>query len=300
MRYIKRKEIGDPSNQRQVFTNISLKVLCCRYWSLTQWDCNDMIFPYWRIYWNKNNGGQLGYNDELIAMDPEHVYIIPPFTSFYTRYGKNGLNKGINVSGKMIDSRINESEIELNSLLHFFIHFNLGIPFDNVSPGILKLKLNKYQIKEISEIIAQLKIENINFSIKDNLRIHAFTMDILSQLEEELWNTINMDHRVLKTLRFIEANMNEKLDNVLLAENVNMAANSFARLFKTEMKITLHNFIQKRKIARACELFDHTNNTIEDIAFLLGFSDRYHFSRVFKTFTGVPPAKYKAGTILTL
>ena len=82
MRYIKKKGIGDPSNQSQIFTNINLKVLCCRYWSLTLWDCNDMIFPYWRIYWNKNHGGVLGYNDELISMNPNFVYIIPPFTPF--------------------------------------------------------------------------------------------------------------------------------------------------------------------------------------------------------------------------
>ena len=74
-----------------------------------------------------------------------------------------------------------------------------------------------------------------------------------------------------------------------------MAPNSFARLFKEEINITLHNFIQKRKIARACNLFEHSNKTIEDVTFELGFSDRYHFSRVFKSITGITPAVYKSG-----
>lgn len=301
MRYIKKKEAGDPSNQSQIFTNIRLKVLCCRYWSLTLWDCNDMIFPYWRIYWNKNTGGIIGYNDEIISMDPDHIYIIPPFTSFFTRLEKRHLfKKGINVTGKVITHEIDENEIEMNSLIHLFIHFNLGIPFDNVAPGIHSFKLTKDQTEEITNIISRLKTENINFSIKDNLRIQAFIMEILSRLETKLWDTINVDDRVLKTLRFIEVNMGEKFSNAFLAENVNMAPNSFARLFKSEMKITLHSFIQKRKIARACEIFDHTNNSIEEVAYFLGYSDRYHFSRVFKSFTGVPPAKYKSGTIITM
>lgn len=301
MRYIKKKEAGDPSNQSQVFTNINLKVLCCRYWSLKLWDCNDMLFPYWRIYWNKNQGGILGFNDDLIQMSPDYVYIIPPFTHFFTRYGKrNAISKGINVTGKVVMGNVNEFEIGANSLLHLFIHFNLGIPFDNVAPGIYKLKLSSDQINEIEQIISRLKIENINFSIKDNFKIQAFIMEILSQLGKELWNTINIDDRVLRTLRFIDANINEKFSNAFLADSVNMAPNSFARLFKNEMRITLHNFIQKRKMARACEMFDHTNNTIEDVAYYLGFSDRYHFSRVFKSYTGVPPAKYKSGTIITL
>ena len=74
-----------------------------------------------------------------------------------------------------------------------------------------------------------------------------------------------------------------------------MATNSFSRLFKQKMEITLHNFIMKRKIAQSCELFSHTNKSIEEVAFDMGFSDRYHFSRVFKLITGTTPAVYKAG-----
>ena len=85
------------------------------------------------------------------------------------------------------------------------------------------------------------------------------------------------------------------MSNSKLAAHVNMAPNSFARLFKEEMNITLHNFIQNRKIARSCELFEHTTKTIEDVAFDLGFSDRYHFSRVFKLVTGLTPGIYKSG-----
>ncbi|PNW28459.1 helix-turn-helix domain-containing protein [Formosa algae] len=76
---------------------------------------------------------------------------------------------------------------------------------------------------------------------------------------------------------------------------INMAPNSFARLFKEEMQVTLHNFIQNRKIAKSCELFEHTDNSIEEVAYNLGFSDRYHFSRVFKAVTGLTPAVYKSG-----
>ena len=117
----------------------------------------------------------------------------------------------------------------------------------------------------------------------------------MTNIGPELWKAINIDDRVLKVIRFIEANISKKLTNTEIAAIVNMAPNSFARLFKEEMHITLHNFIQNRKIARSCELFEHTNKTIEDVAFNLGFSDRYHFSRVFKLVTGLTPGIYKSG-----
>jgi AraC-like DNA-binding protein len=300
MRYVRKKGEGDPSNQRQIFTHIDLKVLLCRYWSLSLWDCYDMIFPYWRIYWNRNEGGIINYNDQNFEMDPDYVYIIPPFTPFHTQYKKKHLyKKGINVYGHVIEDD-DENDIEKDMLMHLFIHFNLGVPFDNVAPGVHKLKLNDDLKNKIQKITSGLKIENTNFSLKENLRIQSFILDVLSSLEKELWNTINIDDRVLKVLRIIEINMNEKFTNKSLADEVNMAPNSFARLFKNEMGVTLHGFIQKRKIAKACELFDHSSNTIEEVSYILGFSDRYHFSRVFKTITGVPPAKYKSGVILSL
>jgi AraC-like DNA-binding protein len=61
------------------------------------------------------------------------------------------------------------------------------------------------------------------------------------------------------------------------------------------MNITLHNFIQNRKIAKSCDYFEHSNKSIEEVAFDLGFSDRYHFSRVFKYVTGLTPATYRSG-----
>jgi len=299
MRYVRKKGEGDPSNRRQIFTHIDLKVLLCRYWSLSLWDCYDMVFPYWRIYWNRNEGGMLNYNDKDFEMEPDYIYIIPPFTPFHTRYKKKHLfKKGINVNGHVIEDKDDETQIENNMLIHLFIHFNLGVPFDNVAPGIHRLKLNEDLLKKIDEITSGLKIENTNFSLKENLRIQSFILDVLSSLEKELWNTINIDDRVLKVLRIIEINMNEKFTNKSLADEVNMAPNSFARLFKNEMGFTLHSFIQKRKIARACQLFDHSSDTIDQVSYLLGFSDRYHFSRVFKTITGIPPAKYKSGVIL--
>jgi AraC-like DNA-binding protein len=298
MRYVRKKGEGDPSNKRQIFTHIDLKVLLCRYWSLSLWDCYDMVFPYWRIYWNRNEGGILNYNNKNFEMDPGYVYIIPPFTPFHTVFKKKHIfKKGINVYGHVIKANENESENDM--LIHLFIHFNLGVPFDNVAPGIHKLQLNDSLSEKIHEITSGLRKENANFSLKENLRIQSFILDVISSFEKELWNTINIDERVLKILRIIEINMNEKFTNDSLAFEVNMAPNSFARLFKNEMNITLHRFIQKRKIARACELFDHSSKTIEEVSYTLGFSDRYHFSRVFKSVTGVPPAKYKSGVVLT-
>ncbi|WP_066219683.1 AraC family transcriptional regulator [Formosa haliotis] len=293
---INKVELGDPSTKKQNFIDVNLKLLCCRYWYLDLWDCHDMVYPFWRIYWNKNEGGELTLQDKVYKMEPDFLYIISPFTSFSTRYLKrHEFDSGIHVSGKNLSERHNEAYYERKYLIHFFTHFNLGTPFDNVFPGIFKVELSDHLKERLIYLTERLKVENHDFKLTFNLKLQAFIKEAISNIGVELWKTINIDERVLVVLRFIEANIEEKLSNSELAELVNMAPNSFSRLFKEEMHVTLHSFIQNRKIAKACEIFEHTNETIEGISFKLGFSDRYHFSRVFKAITGLSPALYKSG-----
>ena len=286
---------GDPSPNAQSFVDVHMKVLCCRYWLLDFWDCHDMVFPFWRIYWNRNPGGVLTHMNEKTEMTPENVYIIAPFTSFSSRFVKKSIySKGIHVSGRHLVSTDNEVELESESLIHFFIHFNLGVPFDNVFPGIFKIKISDVLREKLEYLTNQLKTNNETFKITSSLKIQSFIMDVLTNIGPELWKSFNIDPRILKIIRFIENNLDKKNNNATLANVIHMAPNSFSRLFRENTGISPHQFLQKRKVAYACELFEHSNKTIEEMSLLLGFSDRYHFTRVFTSVTGIPPGLYRS------
>ena len=54
------------------------------------------------------------------------------------------------------------------------------------------------------------------------------------------------------------------------------------------------HLIARRKIDEAVRLLAHTERTVKEVSYLLGFENPYHFSRVFKRYRGCPPSALRA------
>jgi transcriptional regulator GlxA family with amidase domain len=72
-----------------------------------------------------------------------------------------------------------------------------------------------------------------------------------------------------------------------------MSVNSFLRLFRAETGETPQNWSRQKRLENACRLLQFSSETVERIAELSGFCDRYHFSRVFKSKYGSGPAGHR-------
>lgn len=282
---------GDPSSIQQEFASIGLKIWCCRYWQLQYWNTTEMAFPYWRIYWNKNEGGVIGYKKSEYKMTSNKVYIVPPNTSYYSYYFKPPLENTYKVVGKRVDVNESEQMISEHSLLHLYIHFNLGLPFDNVAPNIYCVNIDNYQQQKLFNLTEYLKKTN-HFNNQVNIQLQALIYGFLEKVGD-IWSTKSIDNRVLTVIKYIDKNISENHSNQKLANMNHMATNSFARIFKESMGVPLQYFIKERKINNACSLFDHSRLSIEEVAQKLGFSDRYHFSRIFKQIKGKYPGEYR-------
>ena len=66
-----------------------------------------------------------------------------------------------------------------------------------------------------------------------------------------------------------------------------------ARLFRLHGKITPHDYILRLKLNKAAALLLTSGLSINEIGYSLGFSDPYHFSRIFKHFHGLAPQHYR-------
>jgi AraC-like DNA-binding protein len=293
-RFLEQRKI-DPSEKKQIITDINIRVHCCRYWLLEEWECRNMAFPFWRIYYNTTGNAKVAYHDNIQILTVEKIVVIPPNTPFAASLTGNFHNQlKESIVGKRIQDMAEVEEANtLNKADHLFIHFNLGLIADIVKPGIYAFTISHELKKQIFKIITSVTKNDSQIDLETIIAIHSVIANLISIMDIELWGNQSIDSRVLAAMNFIEKNLTQKLDNAFLASQANMAKNSFSRLFHANVQLSLQEYIRKRRIEFACNLMHHSNDSIEMIAMKSGFFDRHHFSKVFKGMMNVTPAYYK-------
>ena len=96
-----------------------------------------------------------------------------------------------------------------------------------------------------------------------------------------------------KALDIMQENIYGYLTLEDIAGKINVTSSYLSRLFKNKLNTAPKKYYTRLKIEAAAALLTDTNMSIYEIAEKLKFYSEYHFSRVFKQYTGLPPGKYR-------
>ncbi len=90
----------------------------------------------------------------------------------------------------------------------------------------------------------------------------------------------------------IDTNFNLSLQQASkeLAINPAYLSREFSKYFEN---LSFGEYIRKMRIEKAIQLMHASSYSLTEIAYLTGFSDQSHFTRIFKKFTGKNPLAYK-------
>ena len=67
----------------------------------------------------------------------------------------------------------------------------------------------------------------------------------------------------------------------------------FFRIFKAKTGVSPEQYITKYRVEKALDLLKEDRHTVTEIASLVGVSDVYYFSKLFKKNMGKSPTEYK-------
>ncbi len=284
----------DPSEVKQSFDEIQVNLHCCRYWKFSDWNFNDLTAPFWRFYYNEIPGAVISYGSQVFEPDHRYCVLIPPNTPFSisTIYNPD-IHIG-NIRGSRMSHHDDISGFQSFKMFdHLFIHFNLGLKFDGYAPGLYPIELTPGLRHKLLSVRSSLisNFQDIGFQVL--IEVNAILFEVLGHIPKENWLINNYDPRIMAVLNIIDLNLHQTLSNEFLAGKANLATNSFARLFRENIGLTVQQYITKRRLEKSLHLLHHTQSKMERIAFDCGFYDIHHFSRVFKKIMKVSPSDYK-------
>ncbi|MEA3461791.1 MAG: helix-turn-helix domain-containing protein [Bacteroidota bacterium] len=291
---------GDPSSRIQEFQEILPRLLCCRYWWMSEWKSQQMSFPYWRLYWNRSGRAWVVYN-KTIYLEPDKLILIPPNTPFASDIDYSGVpsTQPYSLKGGRVENAVmEEARIADGTVLHMFIHFTLGYPFDTITPDIFVFDITPGQQVLIHSITRQLISGQVRFEQTGSLELYSLIFSLLHQLPSNAWKSQKLDERVLQGIRHMEQNISEaEIRNSQLAAMGGMSVNAYARLFKDQTGYSPRKYLLRMRVEKACNLLHHSELSIEQVASACGFSDRYYFTRIFTQTMKVSPGAYKKNSI---
>ena len=124
--------------------------------------------------------------------------------------------------------------------------------------------------------------------------------DIMNRIAEQLadqiagFHGINHASALKKAERYILDNFTRKISLDEIAGDSGFSAPYFSTIFKEEMGENLSSYLNRLRVLKAGYMLTDSNYSLSKIAHACGFEDQSWFSKIFKSYTGISPGKYRS------
>jgi AraC-like DNA-binding protein len=237
---------------------------------------------FFEIVWLKNEEPLHALRSDDMNVKGDWIYLIPP-------YRVHQLNKA-GKKGELISFKreiLEEDDKEF--LLDLFKIFNVQGEFSC-------LRVEQEAATGL-ESVYQLLIEEYEKG-RDNLVIvrallKVFLLKLIQVKEHEFTAHDINQKRVYEFLMLLESSYLTVRNTGFYAGKLGISSKRLNQILKDKLDKTGMQLIHDRLILESKRLIIHSESTIKEIAYDLGFSDRPYFSRFFKKQTGQTPDEFQ-------
>lgn len=184
----------------------------------------------------------------------------------------------------------------------FFLHFTLpeSSPYYaqlQACPNYYSLIDSKRYIELFSDVIYYYNTKNLNTDsdiVKAKLIELFYYLTSDRQYNEKYLSVVQAHNTAIpKTLDYINAHFDEKLDLNALSALAGYSKNYYQHLFKSILGVTPQQYLLSVRIKAAKNLLSDPAVSLTEITYLCGFSSQSYFNYVFKSETDHTPLEYR-------
>lgn len=237
---------------------------------------------FFEVVWLKNENPLHALKDADFESKGDWIYLIPPYRVHQlNKAGKNG--ELISFKRAILEDGDKEFLLDLFKIFNVQGEFScLRLNQEEAAglSGIYKLLEKEYQQQENGIII-----------VKALLKV--FLLKLIQVKEQQF--TVHDIHqkRVYEFLMLLESNYRQIRNTDFYAGKLGISSKRLNQILKEKLDKTGMQLIHDRIILEAKRNIIHSDLTIKEIAYDLGFSDRPYFSRFFKKQTGQTPEGFQ-------
>lgn len=98
---------------------------------------------------------------------------------------------------------------------------------------------------------------------------------------------------VTAAIDYIECNLADKLDLEVVAQAIHYSKYHLHRIFTNTVGLTIHDYVQRRKLTEAAKLLIFSDKPIIEIALIAGYESQQAFTTIFKLMYKKSPNQYR-------
>lgn len=245
---------------------------------------------FYTVIWVKKGNGLLKVDFSEYLFEKNTLFTFSPFQPFMFSTEKKISGIAIQFHSDFYCIHRNPKETNCDTVLFNNIYqqpfFKVDVPREEKFDMLLeqlKSEIRNNESENYELLIPTLKI----------LLVTASRIKSQSKLNLPKFTDAKAPYMLRNLKSTIESHFKEKHSASDYADLLNISSNALAKLVKSHYNKTLTELITERIIIEAKRELYMTTKPIKEIAWHLGYSDEYYFSRLFKSNTDVSPQIYR-------
>lgn len=245
----------------------------------SKWKLEQQLTVSYALIVHLAGSGVLELEEMQVAMKKDHVYLVPPETTFGWSGDGSGELSVMVLRMDILEERDGRFAAVNEERIHTAIALRRGIP---VTPA--------GRLEKLCRAI------HANFNSKDKMKVWRAQIDCAELLYAAAAvhseRAVDTQQALERSKAYMEERYVEEITINQLAAIAELSPKYYVDLFKKTYGVSALDHLTKVRMEKAKHLMNQKERLLKDIAHEVGYSDPFYFSRKFKQTYGVSPSQY--------